>query len=115
MKLPPDFDIGKVIQDSRDAERAQRFPQVNFDADPPVWHPVLHGSAHGSFELSVVRSDHKHAFISWGWFDERKILICENATSKFERVLPGLMGMYLSIADRAAEYLNLNGTLLPAP
>lgn len=40
------------------------------------WLVQVFGSAEsGSWEISVVRSDNEHGHKSWGWFDDRKILI----------------------------------------
>lgn len=96
-----------MINDHRDDERKKRFPHVDFEADPPVWHVVCHGEADADrrFELSVVRSDHKHAFISWGWEDERKLIIARGV-DKACLALPGLFELYKKIAQRAADWLN---------
>jgi hypothetical protein len=31
-----------------------------------------------NWEISVVRSDNEHGQASWGWFDERKLLVSHN-------------------------------------
>lgn len=107
-----------MIEYYRDIERARRYPHVDFNADPPVWHVVCHGGGDPDmdFELSVVRSDHKHAFISWGWEDERKLVIASKVSGACKR-LPGLFQLYMQIAERAAEWLNNPATepLLNSP
>ena len=43
------------------------------------WDANVKGAAgEPAFEISVVRSDNAHGKLSYGWFDERKLLISHN-------------------------------------
>lgn len=33
---------------------------------------------YGAWEITVVRSDNKHGQESWGWYDERKLLVSQS-------------------------------------
>lgn len=42
------------------------------------WVVEVKGDHKTGWEISVVRKDNAHGALSWGWFDERKILISHN-------------------------------------
>jgi len=59
-----------------------------------------------SWEISVVRSDNEHGQKSWGWFDERKLLISHNGGPCHWPLAPGLGKQMIQIAERYADDLN---------
>lgn len=104
-------ELQKAIDDRRDRQRAEKHPHVDFKADPPQWHAVIHGGPE-HYEISVCRTDHPHGFISWGWAGEGKIVLRTGGSFE-ERMLPGLFDFFRHVAERLAAHLNTPGSLLP--
>jgi len=71
------------------------------------WLPQVFGDPNTkSWEISVVHRDNKHGRKSWGWFDERKILISHNDGPCHCQLGRGLGPLMVEIANRYASYLN---------
>lgn len=71
------------------------------------WIAQVKGDPYGvSWEISVVRSDNEHGQKSWGWFDDRKLLISHNGGPCQWPLAPGLGPMMIKIAELFAESLN---------
>jgi hypothetical protein len=61
-------------------------------------------SAH--WEISVVREDNKHGRRSWGWFDDRKIMISSSVPHS-DWTIPGyVFDQQVKIAGEIARRLN---------
>lgn len=72
-----------------------------------VWVAQVKGNPYGnSWEISVVRSDNEHGQLSWGWFDENKLLISHNGGPCRWPLAPGLAPLIVEVAHRYAEMLN---------
>ena len=59
-----------------------------------------------SWEISVVRSDNEHGQKSWGWFDERKLLVSHNGGPCRWPVIPFVWDRQMQIARELCEALN---------
>lgn len=59
-----------------------------------------------SFEISVVREDNEHGRKSWGWFDERKLLISSSGGPCRTKLAPGLAALMVELAEKYAAMLN---------
>lgn len=76
----------------------------------PKWIAQIKGDVNGdSWEISVVRDDNKHGQLSWGWFDDRKLLVSHNGGPCNWPLAPGLGPIMVEIAQRLADYLNSGG------
>lgn len=74
------------------------------------WLSQVKGDPNGtSWEISVVRKDNAHGQASWGWFDERKLLVSHNGGPCHWPLAPGLGPVMVEIADRLRDYLNQGG------
>ena len=59
-----------------------------------------------SWEISVVREDNEHGQISWGWFDDTKILISHNG-GPCKWPIPGFVfDQQIKIAEEVTRRLN---------
>ena len=67
----------------------------------------------GSWEISVVRSDNDHGRRSWGWFDERKLLISHNGGPCRWPVKGFVFDQQVALAEEVARRLN-NGESVDA-
>lgn len=70
------------------------------------WIAQIKGDPNGTaWEISVVREDNEHGRLSWGWFDENKILISDSGSGQWP-LGKGLGPLMVEIAYRYAAYLN---------
>ena len=75
--------------------------------DKPYWKPQVKGDVNGKqWEISVVRSDNEHGQKSWGWFDDRKILISHNGGPCTWPLALGLGDMLVKVAELYSSKLN---------
>ena len=78
----------------------------------PKWITQVFGDVNGShWEVSVVREDNEHGQKSWGWFDDRKLLVSHNGGPCDWPMAPGVGPIMVEIANRLRDYLNDGGTL----
>jgi len=76
------------------------------------WLAQVKGDPNGSaWEISVVRSDNKHGQVSWGWFDERKLLVSHNGGPCNDPMALGLGDKMVQIAHDLAAELNAKEAL----
>lgn len=59
-----------------------------------------------SFEIAVLRDDNKHGKISYGWFDDNKLLISHNGGPCSWPVTRDVWEGLVALADRIARALN---------
>lgn len=72
-----------------------------------IWKAQVLGDPNGeSWEISVVRTDNIHGQESWGWFDERKLLISHNGGPCRWPLAPGLGPLLVQVAEAYAAKLN---------
>ncbi len=71
------------------------------------WIVNVKGRLGDNFEISVVREDNEHGILSYGWFDDNKLLISHNGGpcpwSVTSRIWNGLM----ELASVVASELNM--------
>lgn len=60
-----------------------------------------------SWEISVVREDNIHGKLSWGWFDENKLLVSHNGGPCSWPLAPGLGEKMIEIGNTLTRQLNL--------
>lgn len=73
----------------------------------PYWKAQVFGDVNGeAWEISVVRSDNEHGQKSWGWFDDRKVLISHNGGPCSWPLAKGLGPLLVKVAEKYAELLN---------
>jgi hypothetical protein len=75
------------------ANKGKWIAQVKGDPDSDSW------------EISVVRISNTHGQLSWGWFDENKLLISESSMGNW-KLAPGLGERLVAIAHDYADDLN---------
>ena len=72
-----------------------------------VWKKQVKGKrGSDSWEISDVREDNEHGQLSWGWFDENKILISHNGNPCDWPMAGYVFDQQLVIADEVARRLN---------
>lgn len=59
-----------------------------------------------SWEISVVRSDNTHGQKSWGWFDERKLLISHNGGPCQWPIVEFVWDKHIHTANELCDKLN---------
>lgn len=59
-----------------------------------------------SWEISVIREDYALGQQSWGWFNERKLLVSHNGGPCRWPLAPGLGPVMVEIATRLCDHLN---------
>lgn len=59
-----------------------------------------------SFEISVVHEDNEHGQRSWGWFDDRKLLICHNGGPCSWPLTAKIWDKMIILAQEVADELN---------
>ena len=64
------------------------------------------GPNQSGFEISVIRSDYKHGHISYGWFDENKLLISHNGGPCPWPVTDFVWHKLMIVAEDTANELN---------
>jgi len=67
---------------------------------------VKGGAGLPSFEISVVRSDNSHGQLSYGWFDEKKLLISRNGGPCKWPVTQFVWDRLLVVAEQTAAHMN---------
>lgn len=67
---------------------------------------VFGGPGESSFEISVAREDNRHGRESYGWFDERKLLVSHNGGPCRWPVTPQVWKRLLDAAKDVAADLN---------
>lgn len=70
------------------------------------WIVIVHGD-HRKYEISIVRKTNRHGQASWGWFDDKKILIGEGKGPK------DLFKQLKVFAQERADAWNKNEGFLP--
>lgn len=75
-----------------------------FSSQKSKWIVVKHGDKN-EFEISIVRETNRHGRVSWGWFDENKILI--SSTHHGVRIPSSIYNMLLKLAQTAANKFNI--------
>lgn len=71
------------------------------------WNVNVKGAAgEESFEISVVRSDNEHGKISYGWFDERKLLISHNGGPCHWPLTQFVWDRLVAVAEETAAHMN---------
>lgn len=75
------------------------------------WIAQVKGDPNGStWEISVVRENNEHGRVSWGWFDENKLLISHNGGPCQWPLIKGLGPLMVRLAYYVADYMNKNQT-----
>jgi hypothetical protein len=64
------------------------------------------GPGESPFEISVVRKDNEHGQRSYGWIDERKLLISNNGGPCPWIVTPEVWAKLVKVAEQTAKELN---------
>lgn len=59
-----------------------------------------------SWEIAVIREDNKHGFESYGWFDERKLLISHNGGPCHWPIIGTVWDRQVELAYEICERLN---------
>lgn len=74
------------------------------------WIVQVLGDVNGThWEISVVREDNSHGRRSWGWFDDRKLLVSHNGGPCQWPLAPGLGPVMVELANRLCDFLNGGG------
>lgn len=60
----------------------------------------------GSWEISVVRSDNRHGQLSWGWFDDTKLLVSHNGANCRWPICEFVWDRQIDIANQLCAKLN---------
>ena len=77
-----------------------------------AWLVQVRGNVNGgAWEISVVREDNAHGRASWGWFDDRKLLVSHNGGPCSWPLAPGLGPVMVEIAHKLCDHLNNGGGL----
>lgn len=58
------------------------------------------------FEISVVREDNKHGILSYGWFNEHKLLISHNGGPCDWPVTQFVWDNLILVARKTAKHMN---------
>ena len=64
------------------------------------------GPLRSPFEIAVVREDNTHGQLSYGWFDERKLLISHNGGPCSWPVTDAVWHRLVKVAEETAAELN---------
>ena len=64
------------------------------------------GPASSSFEIAVVRENNTHGIASYGWFDERKLLVSHNGGPCRWGVTKPVWDKLIALAEYEAARLN---------
>lgn len=73
----------------------------------PRWIAAMHGDVNtSSWEVFVVRENNHHGQISWGWFDEDKLLVSHNGGPCRWPLAPGIGEAVIKLAEELADKLN---------
>jgi len=59
-----------------------------------------------SFEISVVRDDNEHGKLSYGWFDQHKLLITHSGGSCDWPLIKTVWDKQIALANSVADELN---------
>lgn len=59
-----------------------------------------------AFEISVIRADNKHGLSSYGWFDERKLLVTHNGGPCHDHLVPRVWDGAVKLAHEVADEMN---------
>ena len=59
-----------------------------------------------SWEISVVRLDNKHGQESWGWFDDKKLLVSDNGGPCDDPICGYVWDEQIKIATELCRRLN---------
>lgn len=71
------------------------------------WEVNVKGAAgEQSFEISAVRSDNEHGKRSYGWFDDKKLLISHNGGPCRWPVTQFVWDRLVKVAEETAAHLN---------
>ena len=60
-----------------------------------------------SFEISVVKRSNKHGRLSWGWFDDDKLLISHNGGPCHWPLIKVVWDKMVKLAHEVADELNV--------
>lgn len=71
-----------------------------------MWLVNVKGKAGEVFEISVVRRTNNHGRLSYGWFDEDKLLISSSGGPCNYTVTPKVWAKLLKVAKEVADELN---------
>lgn len=74
------------------------------------WRVQVKGECTGSWEISVVREDNSHGMLSWGWFDDKKILISHNGGPCRWPIPKYVFDANIMIANEICNALNSGAT-----
>ena len=64
----------------------------------------------GAWEISIVREDYELGRKSYGWFDERKLLISHNGCHCKWPLAPIVWDKMIEVANTVCEHLNRGGS-----
>lgn len=79
-----------------------------FNIDINQWEVHIKGKkCNEDFEITVIRKNNKHGHLSYGWFDDDKLLISHNGTSDDCPLTEKIWNKMIKLADEVAEELNL--------
>ena len=59
-----------------------------------------------AWEISVIRSDYSHGHASWGWFNERKLLVSHNGGPCSWPIVEFVWDEQIKIANALCNKLN---------
>ena len=83
----------------------EREPDIEMD----LWEVQVFGEAgSSSFEISLVRRSNTHGKRSYGWFDEKKLLITHNGGPCSWPLIPLVWNKQIQIANELAATMNNN-------
>lgn len=71
------------------------------------WIPHYKGDPQDGFEICVIRQDNKHGLMSYGWFDENKIMISSSGGPCNDKVPTFVWSRLMNLAEEIAMELNI--------
>lgn len=87
---------------SREKE-ARSFPRYNANSNEWTW--LVKGTRLSGCEISIIRKNNRHGFISWGWDDPTSKIVIHS--SQHEQVLPKVIFENMkSLAQQGARLMN---------
>lgn len=101
-KSTQELDLSYSI-DKRQEKEARSYPRYNANSTEWTW--FVKGTRLSECEISIIRRNNRHGFISYGWPDpNNKIVIF---SSEHEQVLPKILFENMkSLAQQGARIMN---------
>lgn len=84
--------------------------------DQMEWEVQVKGERNSeSWEISVVRSDNQHGRLSWGWFDDHKLLVSHNGGPCHWPICGFVWDEQVRIANELCRRLNAGESIDGSP